>query len=257
MAFFVQLLANYAGLIYIGCVIGAAIYIRDILAARNDLQRSLYSLERESAGGRVVRGSIMIAVFGLIVIATYVLANVVAPQLPASLLDATPTSAFVLPTNTPTVTIQPTATRTATPATAGPGVTSPTAENSVPQDATPTSTTPSLPPVSCPDPNVQLTAPAPGQVVSGEFQLFGTADEPNFAFYKFTLKGPATGDVEQTAGDVVRQAKRNDVLGSIDPALLLDQPGVYILGLVVVDNTGNEYPHCTLPIIIQPPTPTP
>jgi hypothetical protein len=42
------------------------------------------------------------------------------------------------------------------------------------------------------------------------------------------------------------------VLGAIDVTNLLSQPGNYILGLVVVDNTGNELPHCDVPIVIQP-----
>ena len=91
MAFFVQLLANYAGLIYLGCVIGVVLYLREIVAARQDLHKSLYSLEREAAGGRVVRGTLLIVLFGAIAIATYVLATVVAPQLPVEGADGTPT----------------------------------------------------------------------------------------------------------------------------------------------------------------------
>jgi len=51
---------------------------------------------------------------------------------------------------------------------------------------------------------------------------------------------------------VVRTPKRDEVLGSINGAALIDQPGVYIVSLVVVDNTGNELPHCSVPIVIQP-----
>lgn len=254
MAFFVQLLANYAGLIYLGCAIGAAIYIRDILAARSELQTSLYSLEREAAGNRAARGSIMVVVFVGIAVITYILATAVVPTLPAGSLSSTPTPSLLGPTSTATPTIQPTATRppTATPA---PTDTTPQPNAVTPEPATPTPTSPPLPPVSCPAPNVQLTAPTPGQIVSGEFQMFGTATAPNFAFYKFTLKGPATNNNEQTVGDVVRDARQGAVLGSIDPSILFNQPGVYMLGLVVVDNTGNEYPHCEIPIIIQPATP--
>jgi len=154
-------------------------------------------------------------------------------------------------TNTPTPTLQATPTRTPKPPTPAP--TTAPAENStpLPPTATPGPTTPPLPAAACPDPNVQLTAPVAGQTFSVDIQLRGTADTPNFAFYKFTLKGPATGNVEKTVGDVVRTPRRDDVLGSISAAPLLAQPGVYIVGLVVVDNTGNEYPHCTLPIVVQ------
>jgi len=250
MAFFVELLANYAGLIYIGCAIGAAIYIRDILAARSDLQTSLYSLEREAANHRVVRGSILVVLFVGAALIAFVLANVVAPTLPMSSGNSTPTPSLLSPTKTATPTLQPTPTRKPT-ATSEPTSTSPQPVAATEVPPTLIATSLPLPPVSCPAENVQVSAPVSGQIVSGEFQLFGTATAPNFAFYKFTLNGPGTNNLEQTVGDVVRDARQAAVLGSIDPSGLLSEPGVYLLSLVVVDNTGNEFPHCTIPIIIQ------
>ena len=250
MATLVQLLANYAGLIYIACIIGAAFYVREIIAARQELHQSLYSLEREAANSRFLRSIAMLALIGLIAGVIYVLRTVVAPQLAAEAAIQTPTAAFQLPTNTPTPTYQPTPTRTPRPPTAVPGTSVPT--NVEAASETPTSTPPALPAVACPDPNVQITAPIAGQTFAGEIQVRGTASIPNFAFYKFTLNGPATNNVEVTAGDVVQVPKEDDVLGSLDPTLLLNQPGVYVLGLVAVDNTGNEAPHCYVPIVIQP-----
>jgi hypothetical protein len=250
MAVFVQLLANYAGLIYIALGVGVVFYIREILVARQDLQQSLYSLEREAASSRLWRGIVMLGVLGLIAFATFVLANVVEPQLQTDEARATPTPAFTLPTNTPTPTFQPTPTRTPRPSTATPGTPTPTIEGA-PNEA-PTPTVPLLPASNCPDPNVQIVAPVAGQVFSGEIQVRGTAQAPNFAFYKLTLNGPATNGVTQTAGDVVRAPVQGGVLGKIEPTNLLSQPGVYAVGLVVVDNTGNELPHCTVSIVVQP-----
>lgn len=250
MAFLFQLLVNYAGLIYIGCAIGAVLSIRDILVARVELQTTRYSLEREAASNRIVRGSIMVVLFTGLLIVTLILANNVAPKLLLESTQSTATPSFLLPTSTATPTIQPTATHKPT---LTPVPTSATPALSVATPAPPTiePTALPLPPVSCPAPNVQLTAPTPGQIVSGEFQFFGTADAPNFAFYKFTLKGPGTNNIELTAGDPVHEAKRNAVLGSIDLSIYLNQPGVYLVGLVVVDNTGSEYPHCIIPIVVQ------
>jgi hypothetical protein len=250
MAFFVQLLANYAGLIYIVLIVGAVFYVREILVARQDLQQSLYSLEREAASSRLWRSVIMLGVLALAAFATFVLATVVAPQVTTEAGPATPTAAFVLPTNTPTPTFQPTPTRTPRPPTATPGTPTPTVEGA--PTAGPTSTPPVLPAGSCPDPNVQIVAPVAGQVFSSEIQVRGTAKAENFAFYKLTLTGPATNGVTQTAGDVVRTPVDGGVLGAIDPTNLLTQPGVYVLGLVVVDNTGNELPHCNVSIVVQP-----
>ena len=250
MAFFVQLLANYAGLIYIALIIGAAFYVREIIVARQDLQQSLYSLEREAANSRLWRSFLMLGLLGLVAAATLILSTVVAPQVTTGVGRATPTAAFTLPTNTPTPTFQPTPTRTPRPPTPVPGTLTPTVAGAVPEVPTPTA----LPlPAACPDPNVQIVAPVAGQVFSGEIQVRGTADAPNFAFYKLTLNGPATGNVTQTAGDVVRAPVRDGVLGAIDPANLLSQPGVYMVGLVVVDNTGNELPHCDVSIVVQAP----
>jgi hypothetical protein len=248
MTFFVQLIANYAGLIYIACIIGVAFYVRDIVVARQELQQSLYSLEREAAGSRMWRSVMLLALLATIIGATLVLQNIVAPQLSSESTSGTPTPAFTLPTNTPTPTFQPTPTRTPRPPTAVPGTPTPTGEGALTAPPTPTL----LPPAACPDPNVQIAAPIAGQAFSGEIQVRGTADAPNFAFYKFTLQGPATNQVEQTVGDVYRTPSRDGVLGSLDGAALLQQPGTYVLGLIVVDSTGNELPHCTVPIVIQP-----
>ena len=250
MAFFVQLFANYAGLIYIALIVGAVFYVREIIGARQDLQQSLYSLEREAANSRLWRSILMLGLLGLIAVATFVLSTVVAPQVITDEGRVTPTAAFTLPTNTPTPTFQPTPTRTPRPPTATPGTPTPTIEGAPRESPTPTRA--ALPAANCPDPNVQIVAPVAGQIFSSEIQVRGTADAPNFAFYKLTLNGPATGSVTQTAGDVVRTPVHGGVLGAIDPANLLNQPGVYIVGLVVVDNTGNELPHCDVAIVVQP-----
>jgi len=250
MAFFVQLLANYAGLIYIVLIVGAVFYVREILVARQDLQQSLYSLEREAASSRLWRGIVMLGVLGLIAFATFVLSTVVAPQIVTDEARATPTAALTLPTNTPTPTFQPTPTRTPRPPTATPGTPTSTLEGAPTEGPTPPA--PPVPVANCPDPNVQIVAPVAGQVFSDEIQVRGTATAPNFAFYKLTLNGPATSGVTQTAGDVVRTPVEGGVLGAIDPTNLLNQPGVYVVGLVVVDNTGNELPHCTVSIVVQP-----
>ena len=250
MTFFVQLLANYAGLIYIALIVGAVFYVREMIAARQDLHQSLYSLEREAANSRLWRSVLMLGLLGLIAAATFVLSTVVAPQVATDEGRVTPTAAFTLPTNTPTPTFQPTPTRTPRPPTPVPGTPAPTIAGAPTEAPTPAP----LPlPAACPDPNVQIVAPVAGQVFSGEIQVRGTADAPNFAFYKLTLSGPATGNVTQTAGDVARAPVRDGVLGAIDPASLLSQPGIYVVGLVVVDNTGNELPHCDVSIVIQPP----
>lgn len=253
MTFFVQLLVDYAGLIYVVCVVGAVLYLREIFAARQSGRKALYSLEREAAGARMARGTLMIGAFAAVALGTYLLTTYIAPTLQAAAEAATPTPQFVLPTKTPTPTYQPSPTRTPRPPET-PVSDAPPATAAGPVAATEAPTpTPAVPLVAnCPDPNVQLVAPVAGQTFSGPIQLRGTADAPDFAFYKFTINGPATNGVDVTAGDVVRTPMRDNVLGEIDGGALLAQPGSYIISLVVVDNTGNELPHCSVPILIQP-----
>lgn len=252
MASLVRLLADYAGLIYVACAVGAVLYIRDIVTARQHLRQALYSLEREAANSRLVRGVLMIFVFAAIAFGTYVIASYVRPNLPVETPSSTPTAPFILTSATPTPTFQPSPTRTPRPTLTPTGVipATPAAVPTIDQ-ATPTPSV-AVPSASCPDPNVQLTAPAAGQTFNGVIQLRGTAETANFAFYKFTIQGPGTGNVAKTAGDVVREPKRDTFLGDIDPAGLMGQPGVYIISLVVVDNTGNEAPHCAVPVILKP-----
>jgi hypothetical protein len=250
MASLLQILANYAGLIYLGCAVGVVLYLREIFAARQDRRQSLYALEREAANSRAARGVMMILVLGLLAGTTYMLSTYVAPTLETNQAVATPTPPFSLASETPAPTLQPSPTRTPRPTLTPTGVAP--IEPTAAAVESPTPTPLPLPPASCPDPNVQLVAPVPGQTFNGSIQLRGTADTPNFAFYKFTLQGPATGEVAQTAGEVVHAPRRDAVLGDIDGAALLAQPGVYVISLIVVDNTGNEFPACTVPVIIRP-----
>ena len=254
MVFFLQKLANFAGLVYLACAVGMVLYLREIFAARLDRKQSLYSLEREAANARASRGVLMIFVIGLLAGATYVLSTYVAPTLAVEQAATTPTPPFTLTTDTPAPTLQPSPTRTPRPTLTPTGqATAPIlATPAVAESPTPAPTPPPLPPASCPDPSVQLVAPVPGQTFNGSIQLRGTADTTNFAFYKFTLKGPATNDVALTVGDVVREPRHDAVLGNIDGASLLAKPGPYVISLIVVDNTGNEAPACSVPVIIQP-----
>ena len=140
MAFFVQLLANYAGLIYVACVIGAVLYIREIITARQDLRHALYSMEREAANSRLVRSVFMICLFLAISLGTYVLVAYVAPNLPAEAPNSTPTVPFILTSATPTPTFQPSPTRTPRPTltpTGAAALTQPAQPTAV-QQATPT-----------------------------------------------------------------------------------------------------------------------
>jgi hypothetical protein len=110
---------------------------------------------------------------------------------------------------------------------------------------------PSVPQARCPDPNAQLEAPAPGQVISQPVTLVGTATHPAFQFYKVEIRGPYTGGQWVTLGEVVRQPVIRGPLWAFDPSPFFGQPGAYWLRLVVVDQAAQEAAYCEVLILIQ------
>jgi hypothetical protein len=88
-----------------------------------------------------------------------------------------------------------------------------------------------------------ISAPQDAEIVSGVVEVMGTADTPNFGFYKLEMKRPDE-DLWATiqAGNEV---KNDSKLGDWDTRRLT--PGVYQLGLVVVDNEAKS----SLPCVVQ------
>lgn len=253
MASFVRLIEQFAIVFYAACFAGIVWSIRSAWLAWQERGNTLYALEREAAVSRAGRALLTALGFCGLGVVIFIIAGVVAPALPAEQL-ATPTPSVPLftptPTNTPVPTLTPQPTHTPEPgASSTPAVVEPV--------ETPTSapTAIPLPAASCPDPRVQITAPGDGQVFSAPFQIYGTASIENFGFYKFVLNGPATNFEDRTAGEVVKTPVVNGYLGTLDPAILLQAPGTYRFSLVVVDNVGNEAPHCTINLQFLSPTP--
>ena len=258
MAAFIRVIEQFAVLLYAGCLIGIAWSIRSIFAAIRDRNDTLYSLERETASARIGRGLMSALGFLGLAAVVFIVAQVVAPALPAEDVP-TPTPLGPLVTLTPTVTPFPSATPEVTAAPEGSSGSTPVA---VASGVPPTSEPTAVParPASCPDPNVQVTAPQDGAVLSGPFQVYGTASIENFSFYKFVLNGPATNFQDQTAGDVYKTPVVSNYLGTLeDPlvAVLLQSPGTYRFSLVAVNNEGNEAPHCVIALQFLPAPPAP
>lgn len=255
MASFVRLIERFAIALYVLCLVGAIGSLRAAWLAWRERSNTLYALEREAAAARAGRAALGgLAFVGLGAIIFFV-ASVVAPSLPA---DAAPTPALLgplvtlTPTYTPFPTPTPGNTPTLEPLSTATGI---SVTTSAPPTAQPTVAP--LPPPQCPDPNVQITLPSHAQQFSGPFQVFGTANIENFGFYKFVLNGPATNFEDRTAGEVVKTPVVNDYLGTFDPTLLLEVPGVYRFSLVAVNNVGNEAPHCSISLQFLPPAPAP
>jgi hypothetical protein len=244
MAAFVRVVEQFAAVLYAACAVGVLWSIRAMWLAWRERDRTLYALERETASARIGRGALSALAFVGLGALVFFVARFVAPSLPAEEAP-TPTPSGPLVTLTPSPTPFPTPTPSVTPT--PDSSLDATALALTPVDtATPEPTTVPAPPASCPDPGVQITAPRDGDTFSGSFQVFGTASIPNFGFYKFVLNGPGTNNEDRTAGEVVKTPVVNDYLGTFDPTLLLEAPGAYRFSLVVVDNVGNEAPHCAI-----------
>jgi hypothetical protein len=99
----------------------------------------------------------------------------------------------------------------------------------------------------CNVPGVVLDSALVGQIVSGVFEVRGTADIDNFAYYRLEILPPgATAYVE-----IRRGARRviDGILGRVNAGRFAS--GIYRLRLVVVDERGGFPQPCAIPLIIE------
>jgi hypothetical protein len=219
-------LAAYEPLIYIALAIWSLFVFRSMYRSWREWQDSVYSLEREFALTRLVRSTaIALLVLGL-VFAEFFIATFVAPALPASDILATPTLNLLA---SPAGTISP-------------------------ELATQNAISPVLSPVpsgssGCIPDQLIITSPEPGEEVNGTVTLVGTANIPNFGFYKYEVT--PLGVESWATVSAGRQPRQNDELGDWDTTTLAN--GDYFLRLVVTDNVGISLEPCVIAIRILNP----
>lgn len=219
-------LAAYEPLIYIALAIWSLFVFRSMYRSWREWQDSVYSLEREFALTRLVRSTaIALLVLGL-VFAEFFIATFVAPALPASDILATPTLNLLA---SPAGTISP-------------------------ELATQDAISPVLSPVpsgssGCIPDQLIITSPEPGDEVNGTVTLVGTANIPNFGFYKYEVT--PLGVESWATVSAGRQPRQNDELGDWDTTTLAN--GDYFLRLVVTDNVGISLEPCVIAIRILNP----
>lgn|SRR5574341_1080610 len=219
-------LAAYEPLIYIALAIWSLFVIRSMYRSWREWQDSVYSLEREFALTRLVRATaIALLILGL-VFAEFFIATFIAPALPASDILATPTLDLLV---TPAGTISP-------------------------EMATQNVLSPVLSPVpsgssGCVPDQLIITAPKPGDEVKGTVKLIGTADIPNFGFYKYEVTPLGTENWATISAG--REPKRNDELGEWDTTTLAN--GDYFLRLVLTDNVGTLLGPCVIALRVLNP----
>jgi hypothetical protein len=105
--------------------------------------------------------------------------------------------------------------------------------------------TPAVVPPACPTAGVVITSPGVGQTITGPTAIVGTANIPNFQFYKLEWSSAAAPDQWHWFAGAETPVD-NGVLGTFNPALV--PPGTYNIQLVVVDVTGNFPPPCVVQV---------
>jgi len=245
MTLVIRLIAKYALWVYILCGLGMVFYLRAALAARREGTQAMFSLERESATGRVYRSSGMILLLLLIVIGVYGLSYYI--EVPLLNTDPFESPPPLIETKTPTK--QPKST-TASEPTPAPEPT-PTRRPIRTPVALPTTVqgTPTVQvlPADCPRPNVQVLQPGQNQVIDAGVQVRGTASKELFDRYEFKFQSRDKPD-EWHWIETFKAPVENGDLGFWHTSHL--PPGNYRFMLIVIDERGNSE-ECTVPVVIR------
>jgi hypothetical protein len=221
--------------VYILLGLGGLIYIRKFFLAWQELRGAIFGLERESAQSRLNQSASMLVLLLTMAIVEFVLVSFIAPAIPEA-----------IPLNTPTLNLLATVTTTL-PA---------NLEQTPELTNAGSSEMPSTQPNNggsgqsgCIPGEIEITFPQSGQEVSGVIGVLGTANNPNFGFYKFEIKRP-----DETSWLTI-QAGNNSVtdgkLGDWDTSQLT--PGDYQLALVVVDNQAKASSPCVIQLLVSRP----
>jgi hypothetical protein len=247
MNLLVRLLAKYALWIYILCGVGMVLYLRTALAARREGSQAIFSLERETAAGRIYRSSGMILLLLFIAIGVYALSNY--GDLPALATN---------PALSPLPTIEEMATPTRRTAPPTPGEATPSLEPTptrrslstviaLPTIVQVTPTSPAAAPASCPHANVRVLQPGQNQVIDSGIDVQGTATKEQFDRYEFKFKNRDTAD-EWHWVETFKTPVQNGSLGFWPTSHL--PSGNYWFMLITIDITGNSQ-ECVVPVVIQ------
>jgi len=219
---FYRTLASYDQLIYILLAIGGMFAFRRMWRAWREWRDSVYGLEREFALRRLGQATALAFLVLSLFFVEFFVAVFVAPSLPAVDLLATPTLDLLI---TPAASLSP---ADATQAALSPGGT-----QSVPSGMS-----------GCVPDQIMITQPEPGGVVKGTVDIIGTANVPNFGFFKYEVA--PMGMQNWATLSAGREPVVNEVLG---PWNTLSLPnGYYFLRLVITDNVGVALEPCVIAV---------
>lgn len=226
---FLRLAKDWEVFIYLILGILIVWQIRKFSLAWGELRSAAFGLERESAQAKLNWSISMLIFVFLIGVVEFGLVSFVVPTVPEA--SPLPTSTLDL-LATPTITLEPGAQAQAAEA----------APISV-EDSQNT---------GCIPLSVDIISPANDETIRDIVEIIGSADIPNFGFYKFemaSLNDPSWLTIQ--AGDVITREGR---LGYWDTTRLT--PGDYALRLVVTDNQGQAAEPCVIQVRVELPSET-
>ena len=206
------LIVKYQTEIFVGLALLVLWYLFVLSRARSYLSKTPFGLEREVALRRQNGALAALTVLVMLAVTIYLADLLVVPQIMAP----NPTArATIIPSPSP----------------------SPVAVNAgIVVDSS-----------GCDNPQATLTAPKSGERIAGSYEVRGTANIDNFAFYKFEISGAGTGGQWLSLGVGITPTI-DSPLGRFDSGAR--EPGEYAFRLVVLDNAGHYPPPCVVPINI-------
>lgn len=265
MSFFYTFLVRWEIPIYLVAVITLMVGLGRVIQARYQLNRALFSLQREAARERQSNAISLLIVSGLVLGGMLYFNQTIGPEIKEQL--------FVLPTSTPDPFSTPfaspsplaaeTSTRDrpyVTPALVATATLPSDVVQATDPDATPLPRPPTRPPeeIFIPDrggctPAYAISSPRPNSQVFGQVDLFGTASDPDFGYFGVEISGEGTGAEWVSIFDQqVFNRVENDYLGSANFSLL--PVGEYQLRLSLFSTSTEIIGQCEIPIeLVEPP----
>ena len=221
----IRWVAAYQKWVYGALAVGALLALWALWQAQRALRTAQFGLEREAVLGRRRRALLLVILAGSLGLSAYVVSTIIVPNLeyltpPTATAASTATA---VPSTTPVLTG------------AGPGTPAPTLAVNY---------------EGCGNPLATLSAPASYERIVGTYEVQGTANIANFAFYKFEIAGDNTGGawVPLRVGTT---PVPGGTLGSFDASAY--PAGDYAFRLVVMDTAGNSPLPCVVVVTFAAP----
>lgn len=212
--------------IYVILGVLALVPLRNFIQSWTEYSAAGFGMERDAAQAKLNFWATLLVLLLAMAVFVFVLVTYVAPSMPGA-------APF------PTATLDLLATATSTPASL---FDAPVTISGTPE---PTATV-EVQGQGCTPGQVVILSPKDGETISGVVVVRGTADIPNFGFYKYEIARP--GETIWLSLNAGETPVREDVLGEWVTSVL--PPGEYRLRLMVADNQGKYMPACTIQVIV-------